>query len=68
LLTVIPPSTNIYFTDSNYGTFTLSYNLNVIDYKIEYKIFYFDTFKFNPVNVPLTPDFQNGENIEPKEG
>lgn len=58
LLTVIPPSTKIYFTDSNYCIRMLSYNLNVIDSKIENKIFCFDTLKFKPEKVPRTADFQ----------
>jgi len=54
----MPPSTKIYFTDSNWAILMLSYNLNVIDSKIENKIFYLVTLKFNPENVPFTPDLQ----------
>ena len=39
----------------------LSYKRNVMAYNIENKMFYFVTLKFNPENVPFTPDFQNGE-------
>jgi hypothetical protein len=28
----------------------------------------FVILKFNPENVPFTPDFQNGAKIDPKEG
>jgi hypothetical protein len=65
---VIPPSTKIYFTWSNSSIFMLSYNLNVIDSRMENKMFSLETLKFKPENVPLTPDFQKGENIEPNEG
>ncbi len=35
---------------------------------MENKMFSLETLKFKPENVPLTPDFQKGENIEPNEG
>lgn len=57
-LAVMPPSTKIYFTDSNWAILMLSYNLNVIDSKIENKMFYLVTLKFNPEKVPFTPDLQ----------
>lgn len=39
-----------------------------MDSRIEYRIFSLVTPKFIPVHVPLTPDFQNGANIDPNEG
>lgn len=39
-----------------------------MDSRIENNKFYFVTPKFKPVQVPFTPDFQNGAKIEPNEG
>ncbi len=35
---------------------------------IDWRIFCFVMLKFNPENVPLTPDFQNGAKMEPNDG
>lgn len=68
LLVVIPPSTKIYFTDSNYEILILSYNLKVIASRIEYRMFYLVTLKLSPVNVPFTPDLQKGAKMDPNDG